>query len=98
MERYNNKRMLFRKGGKFYKPTPQDLGIGVCPNCQHLTLRHYDGDPREPFPNPRKFRQRCFTCEPLTDAERALQAEIDAAKPKPQSMIEFFKLTESENK
>lgn len=68
-----------------------DLGIGgVCENCNHLLLRHYDGDPREAFPDPRKFRNRCFTCEPLTEVEQALAAEIEAAQPKRLTFMDIF--------
>lgn len=91
MEKYANKRMMFRRGGRFYKPTSKDFGIGgVCPKCNHLLLQHYDGDPRDGSPDPRKFRYRCFTCEPLTDDEKKLQAEIEASKPKPVSIIELL--------
>jgi len=93
MNRYSNKRIMLRTGGgQFRKAQPSDLGImGVCPKCQHLLLRHYDGDPRDEFPNPRKFRNRCFNCEPLTDADTNLAAEIEASKPKPIGIIELFK-------
>jgi hypothetical protein len=64
--------------------------MGVCPKCNHFLLRHYDGDPRDQFPDPRKFVNRCFNCEPLTEAEQQLQAEIDASKPKSLGMIEFL--------
>lgn len=65
MERYANKRMLFRSGGRFRKAQAADLGIGgVCPNCNHLLLRHYDGDETKYPLDPAKWRYRCFTCEP----------------------------------
>lgn len=68
-EHYSNKRMLFRNGGQFRRARPSDLGImGVCPNCGHFLMRHYDGDKHDPFPDPRKFRNRCFTCEPVSEA------------------------------
>lgn len=43
----------------------QDIGVGgVCPTCQHLLLRHYDGDETQRPLDPAKWRYRCFTCEP----------------------------------
>ena len=77
MSKYANKRMHIRSaGGQFRKATGEDFGIGgVCPNCNHLLLRHYDGDPRDTTPDPRRFRYRCFTCEPLSEDEKALEAE-----------------------
>lgn len=92
MERYRNKRILHRtSGGQFRKAHPSDIGImGVCPNCQHFLLRHYDGDLREAFPDPRKFVWRCFTCQPETEAELALKAEIDASHPKQPSIIQMI--------
>lgn len=71
MERYTNKRSLFRTAnGRFRNVLMSDLGImGVCPNCNHLLLRVYDGDKNEKFPDPRKFRNRCFTCEPDEDTK-----------------------------
>lgn len=92
MSKYANKRMHIRDaGGRFRRATMQDIGIGgVCPTCGHFLLRHYDGDPRDEFPDPRKFRNRCFTCEPLTGAERALQAEIEASRPKPPSIFDVL--------
>lgn len=93
MERYSNKRRMFRKGGRFTKPSPSDFGIGgACPNCRHLLIRHYDGDERERPVDPRKFRFRCFTCEPLTQEEIALEAEIEASRPKQKGMLEFLGL------
>lgn len=73
--RYQNKRMAFRDaGGKFRAARMEDLGIGgVCPVCRHLLLRYYNGDPRDTCPDPRKFQYRCFTCEPETEAEKALR-------------------------
>jgi hypothetical protein len=64
--KYPNKRLAFRTGGgQFRRATGEDFGIGgVCKTCGHLLLRHYDGDPNESFPDPRRFRYRCFTCEP----------------------------------
>lgn len=52
-------------GGRFRRFTPEEFGIGgVCKACHHLLLRFYDGDPNDPFPDPAKFRWRCYTCEP----------------------------------
>lgn len=91
--RYSNKRIGARDGrGQFRKVTMQDVGIGgVCPTCSHFLLRTYDGDTRDAFPDPRKFRYRCFTCEPRTDAELALEAEIEASKPKRVSILDILK-------
>lgn len=82
--RYPNKRIGKRgPGGRFAKVTAADFGIGgTCPNCNHFLINHYDGDERERPCDPRKFRYRCLTCEPLTEAEQALKAEIEASKPK----------------
>jgi hypothetical protein len=93
MERYANKRMMIRgTGGQFRQPTMQDVGIGgVCPVCNHFFIRHYDGDPRDTSPDPRRFRYRCFTCEPLTDAEKALAAEIESAQPKRATIFDVLK-------
>lgn len=68
-ERYANKRVLLRRGGQFRKATMEDVGIGgVCPTCCHLLIRVYDGDPDDPNPDPRRFRNRCYTCEPECDS------------------------------
>ncbi len=69
MGRYSNKRVLHRSsGGRFRRAVMQDVGIGgVCPECGHFLLRHYDGDPSDTSPNPMLFRYRCFTCEPLEE-------------------------------
>jgi len=87
-----NKRIIPRSaGGRFRKTTMQDFGIGgTCPECRHLLLQHYDGDPRDESPDPRKFRYRCFTCEPLSEAEIKLKAEIEASKPRQKSLIEIL--------
>ncbi len=71
-EKYKNKRGVMRSGnGQYRKATGADFGIGgACPNCRHLLLRHYDGDPQDSLIDPRKFRYRCFTCEPETEAEK----------------------------
>ena len=92
MNRYANKRMMIRKGGKFAKATPQDYGIGdACPTCNRPTLWHYNGDPREPHPDPRDFKYRCFTCEPKTEAELAFEAEIEASKPPKTTFADLFR-------
>ena len=67
MTRYPNKRLMFRTAhGRFRPAKMEDVGIsGICPACGHLMLRYYDGDEHDPNPDPRKFRSRCFTCEPL---------------------------------
>lgn len=66
-----NKRLIPRtSSGRFRKTTALDLGIGgVCPDCGGLLLRHYDGDEADPCPDPRRFRYRCFICEPRTEQE-----------------------------
>jgi hypothetical protein len=80
-ERYSNKRALHRKGGRFYKPTAADFGIGgACPTCGHILIRVYEGDPNNI--DPRAFRYRCFTCEPETDAEKQTREAKGAAEPK----------------
>jgi len=87
-EKYSNKRMMFRRGGRFYKPTAEDFGIGgACPVCRHLLIRVYEGDPNNI--DPRAFRYRCFTCEPETEEEKQVVAEKIAAEPK-FSMANFF--------
>lgn len=92
MSKYANKRMHIRgSGGRFRKATGADFGIGgACPNCRSFMLRHYDGDPREAHPDPRCFRYRCFTCEPETEAESLLKAEIDEAKPKQPTIMDLL--------
>lgn len=77
-ERYSNKRSLNRKGGRFARTTTASAGIGECPDCGTLTIRVYDGaaaaDQNGAGIDPRKFRQRCFRCEPRTEAEQAALA------------------------
>src|SRR3990170_4488756 len=92
MSRYANKRLHIRTtGGQFRKAQMSDVGIGgTCSICLHFLLRHYDGDPRDTTPDPRRFRYRCFTCEPETDQEKALRDEIEAAQPKQASLMEIF--------
>ena len=51
--------------GKPLRVEMSDIGLGgACPVCRHLLIRIYEGKPDDPFPNPRLFRDRCFTCEP----------------------------------
>lgn len=74
------------------KAVMSDVGIGgVCPTCNHFLLWSYDGDPRDPHPDPRQFRYRCFTCEPKTKAELKRDTEIEAARPKPIGIIDLMK-------
>lgn len=82
MEKYKNKRMVIRKGGRYAKLTTADVGIGgACLLCGHFLLRHYDGDPKAQFVDPRLFRYRCFTCEPETEQEKqANAAKVEAAR------------------
>ena len=93
MSKYANGRLHMRgDGGRFRKTTMADMGLGgVCQTCHHLLIQHFDGDPRDQNPDPRRFRYRCFTCEPLTEAELQLQADVEASKPKPKSFGDFFK-------
>jgi hypothetical protein len=89
-EKYPNKRMVIRKGGRYAKLTAEDMGIGgACPVCRHFLIRVYDGDPNNSFVDPRLFRYRCFTCEPKTEAEKQAEAEKIANEPK-FSMENFF--------
>ncbi len=83
MERYSNKRMMFRQRGKFRKATPADLGIGgVCPICRSLLLRYYDGARNDPNPDPRRFRYRCFTCEPDETGSEDSRSEASQSSDK----------------
>ena len=92
MSRYANKRQMFRTGsGQFRKAHMNDVGIGgVCPVCSHFLLSHYDGDPGDAFPDPRKFGYRCFTCQPLTEAEQAMKSAHEARQPKPPSLLDIL--------
>jgi hypothetical protein len=87
--KYANKRMVNRSGnGRFRKAQPSDIGIGgTCPVCRHFLIRVYEGDPNNI--DPRGFRFRCFTCEPMTDAEKKAEEEKIASEPK-FSMEMFF--------
>ncbi len=93
MSRYANGRLHMRgPGGRFRQARAEDIGIGgVCPTCHHFLLRHYDGDPRDQHPDPRRFVYRCFTCSPLTQAEQELQAEIEASKPKSPGILDILR-------
>lgn len=79
--RYANKRMALRgAGGRFRRATMADFGMsGFCPKCGHIVVREYDGDPRDPMPDPRRWRNRCLGCEPRETPE-----------PAPQSVADFF--------
>ena len=88
----SNKRIIPRGGnGRFRKTTMEDFGIGgACPSCRHLLLRHYDGDENDPFPDPRLFRYRCFTCEPKTEAELERDRAIEAERPKKSPFMQML--------
>lgn len=62
------RRIIYRAGnGRFRKTKPEELGIGgVCPNCNSIMVRIYEGDPEARFMDPAKYRNRCFTCDPAT--------------------------------
>lgn len=77
-----NKRVIKRSGnGRFRRATGADFGIGICTTngCGGLTVRVYDGDENDEFPDPRKFRQRCYHCEPKTDEELAQERALTEA-------------------
>lgn len=79
-----NKRIIMRRAnGRFRKATGTDFGIGGICSCGHLLILHYNGDKRDRPCDPRKWIYRCFTCQPLTEAELILQAEIKASEAKP---------------
>lgn len=88
MEKYSNKRILHRtSGGKYRAAQASDIGImGMCPVCHHFLICVYDGPQNDPFPDPRKFRNRCFTCEPETEQEKAAKPEAPKF-----SVVDFFK-------
>lgn len=93
--RYTNKRAFTRSGGRFAKPNPASFGLaGFCESCGAIKVRHYDADPRDRFPDPRSFRDRCFNCEPKTQAEIALDEEIEASKPKQPTIADLLKINE----
>ena len=82
--KHSNGRIQMRGGGgRFRRSTLADIGMGVCPTpgCRHLTRSFYDGDENEEFLDPRKFRQRCYTCEPHTPEEiEVKRVATEAAK------------------
>ena len=82
MSKYANKRQHRRAGnGQFRRATPADIGIGgVCPRCNHLLVRHYDGDETQYPLDPARFRYRCFSCEPMTSTEKAQLAKAESAR------------------
>ena len=89
MHKYPNKRVTPRaSNGRFMVATGANFGIGAaCPVCRHVTIRYYDGDPTETI-DPRRFRMRCYTCEPMTDEEKAAErAEVEARAAKFQAMF-----------
>ena len=90
--KYKNKRIGKRAGnGRFAQVTAKDFGIGgVCETCNHLLIHHYDGDTRQRPLDPFKFRYRCFTCEPRTAQELALEAEIEASRPKEKTLADII--------
>ena len=97
MERYSNKRGLRRSStGRFRTTTMADLGLtGTCA-CGHFLIRVYDGDRDTEHaaglsPDPRKFRGRCFTCEPRSEAELA-QQETALAEAKARTAAFWAKL------
>ncbi len=89
-----NKRIIMRGGnGRFRRATGADFGIGACPNegCRSLTRRVYDGPENDPMPDPRLFRQRCFTCEPKTEAElEAERAKEEALKGQKSGLVQML--------
>lgn len=88
--RYPNKKLAFRgPGGRFRKAQASDIGImGTCPKCGHFLVRFYDGDKSDQFIDPRKLRNRCYTCEPPTESERAaIEEETRKARSK---FADFF--------
>lgn len=88
MQKYKNKRIVHRTGsGQFRAAQAADIGImGTCPVCQHFLLRVYDGPQNDPHPDPRRFRNRCFTCEPETQIEQESAPEVKSF-----SIIDFLK-------
>ena len=89
-----NKQIQMRSGnGRFRKATGADFGIGVCENegCRSLTMRVYDGPEDDPMPDPRLFRQRCFTCEPETEVElEAERAREEALKGQKSGLVQML--------
>ncbi len=86
-----NKRIIPRSSsGRFRKTTMTDFGIGgVCPKCNHFLIQHYDGDENDPLIDPRRFRYRCFTCEPRTvEEQKRFDEKLEAEKKRNQSIFE----------
>ncbi len=77
--------------GRFKRTVLSDVGLGVCSRCNGITRAHYYGDPRDEFIDPRNFKQRCFTCNPLTQTELELEKEIESSKPKQKTMEDILK-------
>ncbi len=90
-----NKRIIPRgAGGRFRKSTAADFGVGgTCPECRHFLIHHYDGDERTRPLDPRRFVYRCFTCQPLTEVEQLLKAEVEAGKPKARGLAAILQHT-----
>lgn len=55
--------------GRFREWGLADFNSSVCPNCGGICRGHYYGNSNDEFPAPRDYKQRCFSCEPLTDGE-----------------------------
>ena len=89
--KYSNGRTVMRRNnGRFKAATFNDVGIGVCKTCGHLSTWHYNGDPRTEFPHPNLWGYRCFHCTPMTNEEKAIQAEIDAKTPPKKTMADLI--------
>lgn len=75
--KYINHRIHIREhNGQFRRATLRDIGIlGTC-RCGNPLVRHYGGDPADPHPDPRKFRARCFHCEPLAEEKPAVTQDV----------------------
>lgn len=97
-DRYPNKRNRFRRHGKFAKANILDFGLSVCPKCNHFMTRHYYGDPGDPFPDPRKFRPRCWTCEPETEEERTRREAYESTLPKKPTFQDIFEQIAAKHK
>lgn len=87
-----NKRFILRSSnGRFRRTRQEDFGVGGVCKCGHLLQRHYNGDTRDDFLDPRKYVYRCFTCNPLSEEEIKLEAEIKASKPKERTIEDIIK-------
>lgn len=84
--KYANSRAALRSaGGQFREATGTDVGIdGVCPKCRHLLRRVYVGPAVRPL-DPQGWRSRCYTCEPKTATEIAVDEAFaeDARREQP---------------